>query len=185
MRLPLTICRQYKKLLKVRSSVITYSESSKTSVRNSSRKRGVPGRRTARKALLQVLYELDTTEHSIEESFDWVISEARLNDDGLNFVWEIAKGVQYASQTLDNEIEKYLPSWPVHQLSAVDRNILRIAIYEMSSNGGVSNKIAINEAVELAKKFGGDNSYKFVNGVLGSFISSKLQELDTLNQTDT
>lgn len=165
--------------------MITCSESGKTSVRNSSRKRGVPSRRTARRAILQVLYELDATDHSIEESFDLVISETPFNDDALNFVWRIAKGVQYASQTLDNEIEKYLPSWPVRQLSAVDRNILRIAIYEMTSNGGVPNKVAINEAVELAKRFGGDNSYRFVNGVLGSFISSKLQELDTLSQTDT
>ena len=154
--------------------MITRSESSNTSVRNSARKRGLPGRRAARRAILQVLYELDTTDHSIEESFDWVISETRLNDDGMNFAWEIAKGVQYASQTLDNEIEKHARSWPIYQLSAVDRNILRIAIYEMNSNGGVSNKVAINEAVELAKRFGGDNSYKFVNGVLGSFISSKL-----------
>lgn len=161
--------------------MITDTESSNTTVRKSSRRNGVAGRRTARKAILQILYELDTTAHPIEESFDWIISEARLNEDSMNFAWVTAKGVQYASQTLDNEIEKHTHRWPVHQLSAVDRNILRIAIYEMNSKGGVSNKVAINEAVELAKRFGGDNSYKFVNGVLASFISSK-QEFEALSQ---
>ncbi len=157
--------------------MITSTKSSKITEQKRSRRKSSAGRRTARAAVLQVLYELDTTDHPIEESFSWIVSEKRLNDDGVSFAWETTKGVQGASRSLDNEIKKHTARWPIYQLSAVDRNILRIAIYEMSSNGGVSEKVAINEAVELAKRFGGDNSYRFINGVLASFISSKLQGL--------
>lgn len=69
---------------------------------------------------------------------------------------------------LDNIIGRFAPAWPVEQLSPVDRNILRLAIFEFFIDNKVSAKIAINEAVELAKTFGSEGSHKFINGVLGS-----------------
>ena len=77
------------------------------------------------------------------------------------------------SQALDQVIQQFAPAWPVAQLAPVDRNILRIALLELLHNPDTPDKTAINEAVELAKVFGSDNSRKFVNGVLGSVIGNR------------
>jgi N utilization substance protein B len=72
---------------------------------------------------------------------------------------------------LDTLIQKYAPAWPVAQIAIVDRNILRIALYELSGATATPPKVAINEAVDLAKLFGSDNSSRFVNGVLGTAVA--------------
>ena len=72
------------------------------------------------------------------------------------------------ARKIDKNIQSFAPAWPIEQIPVVDRNILRLAIFEILLDNKVTVKIAINEAVELAKTFGSDNSSKFVNGVLGS-----------------
>ena len=125
-------------------------------------------RRKARIAALQSLYESDVSGH------DPLASVARLSDDaGLSeaqsaFARELVEGVIEQRQAIDDIIHRAAPQWPVEQLSAIDRNILRLAIREILMNNGAPIRAAINEAVELAKSFGSDNSAKFVNGVLGS-----------------
>ena len=84
-------------------------------------------------------------------------------------------GVRENKDAIDNQIRKFAPSFPVEQLSLIDRAILRLAIYELAFDKRVPVKVAINEAVELAKAFGNNNSAKFVNGVLGSVSSAILQ----------
>ena len=84
------------------------------------------------------------------------------------FARELVRGVLTNRERIDNMIQTYAPAWPVAQLAAIDRNILRLAIFEILFNNKVPVKAAINEAVELAKTFGSDNSPRFINGVLGS-----------------
>ena len=129
-------------------------------------------RRKARRALLQVLYEVDTVGHSLEESLGWVTEQAYLDKNSSSFIRHLAEEVIAQSDNLDDEIQRYAQSWPVEQLSPVDRNILRIAIYEVKRGKEVPLQVAINEAVELAKWFGGESSPRFINGVLGAVAES-------------
>ncbi len=129
-------------------------------------------RRRARRALLQVLYEVDASGHSVEESLRWVLEQLSLDEENVSFIEAIAKGVVENRERLDREIRRYAPTWPVPQLPVVDRNILRIAIYEVQVAQQVPPKVAINEAVELAKNFGTESLPRFVNGVLGSLMEA-------------
>ena len=129
-------------------------------------------RRRARRALLQVLYEVDTVGHSLEESLGWVTEQAPLDENSSSFIRHLAEEVITQSNDLDVEIQRYAQNWPVEQLSPVDRNILRIAIYEVKCGKEVPLQVAINEAVELAKRFGGESSPRFINGVLGAVAES-------------
>lgn len=128
------------------------------------------GRRRARRALLQVLYEVDTSGHPLDQTLEWVLAEATLSQQSRDFVHLLAKQVVEHRDELDKEIQRHAPAWPVNQLSVIDRNILRIAIYELKLGQETPPKVAINEAVELAKHFGSDGSQRFVNGVLGSMV---------------
>ena len=96
------------------------------------------------------------------------------NDHG--FSENIIKGVVKNLSAIDNYIKKYAPEWPIEQITIVDRNILRIGIYELKFASDIPPKVAINEAIELAKTFGGESSGKFVNGVLGSIYKDMQKE---------
>lgn len=134
-------------------------------------------RREARRALLQVLYEVDCSGHPLDTTLQWVLEQTQLSAVSRTFVQDLAAQVVAHSQELDKDIRRYAPAWPVEQIPAVDRNILRIAIYELKSATDTPPKIAINEAVELAKRFGGEGSQRFVNGVLGAVMRDLLNEL--------
>ena len=125
-------------------------------------------RRKARAIALQVLYEVDTTRHKVEDVLDRLLGEGDLSDDNSDFVRQLVGQAIQHREEVDNNIQRFAPAWPIDQISVIDRNILRLAISEILFDNRVTVKIAINEAVELAKKFGGENSSKFVNGVLGS-----------------
>ena len=127
-------------------------------------------RRWARRALLQVLYEVDSSGHAMEDTVPRVLERTRLNKETRVFVQQLAAQVMAHVEELGKEIQRHAPAWPVEQLSVVDRNILRIAIYEMKLANDTPPKVAINEAVELAKHFGGEGSPRFVNGVLGAVM---------------
>ena len=125
-------------------------------------------RRKARVIALQALYEIDSASHDIEGVITRLLAEAGLPEENAVFARELVRGVIQNKKKIDHNIQKFATAWPIHQIPVVDRNILRLAIFEILFDNKVSVKIAINEAVELAKKFGSDNSPKFVNGVLGS-----------------
>ncbi|MEE8442123.1 MAG: transcription antitermination factor NusB [Dehalococcoidia bacterium] len=131
-------------------------------------------RRKARRALLQVLYEVDASGHTLDDSLQWVTEQARLGEEGAAFVHELACQILAHYEELDEEIRRHAPSWPVEQLPVVDRNILRIAIFEVKFSKETPPKVAINEAVELAKHFSGESSRRFVNGVLGAIAASPM-----------
>jgi len=125
-------------------------------------------RRKARAIALQALYEVDSAGHGVEEVTERLLAEAEMPEENSAFVRETVSQVVRNREEIDGTIRKFAIAWPVAQIPVIDRNILRLAIFEILFDNRVSVKIAINEAVELAKKFGSDNSQKFVNGVLGS-----------------
>ena len=89
------------------------------------------------------------------------------------FTESLVKGVQKNITKIDETIEKYAPEWPLEQITVVDRNVLRIGIYELIYDQDIPSKVAINEAIELAKTFGGESSGKFINGVLGAIYKDR------------
>ncbi len=125
-------------------------------------------RHQARALAFQILYEVDASGHAAEETLTHLLSEERLTEENASFTRELVRGVIQNKKKIDQNIRSFAPAWPVEQLPAVDRNILRLAIFELLLDNKVSVKVAINEAVELAKTFGSEKSSKFVNGVLGS-----------------
>ena len=131
-------------------------------------------RHLSRSIAMQSLYEWDFfgKEGDFEKAVERNLKEfgPGLADENKNFIKEITKGVIEHLAEIDEIIKKTAPQWPLEQISIVDRNILRIGIYELlyGDKKAVPPKVAINEAIELAKGFGGENSGKFVNGVLGT-----------------
>ncbi len=125
-------------------------------------------RRKARIIALQALYEIDATGHEPETVLRNLLDEADLTEENGDFVRQLVQGVMRNQAQIDDNLHKFAPAWPIDQIAAIDRNILRLAILEILFDNSVPVKVSINEAVELAKSFGGDNSAKFVNGVLGS-----------------
>jgi N utilization substance protein B len=125
-------------------------------------------RRKARIAALQTLYELDCTRHKVEETSARLRARETLAHEALGFSEDLVKGVLEHKSELDELIKKFAPAFPVEQMSIVDRNILRLAIFETSFSDKTPTKVAINEAIELAKDFGSESSPRLINGILGS-----------------
>ena len=117
---------------------------------------------------LQALFELDTVGHSPETAVNRLVESTETAGETEKFALELVRGVIENRERIDETIRLTAPAWPLDQIAAVDRNILRLAIYEILIDNRVPMRAAINEAVELAKEFGGETSSKFINGVLGS-----------------
>jgi len=125
-------------------------------------------RRKARTIALKTLYEVDCVTHSAETVVERSLKEENLSEENNAFVRELVSGVTKNKHAIDSNIQKFAPALPVNQISPIDRNILRLAIFEILFDNKVPVKVAVSEAVELAKTFGSENSSRFVNGVLGA-----------------
>ena len=125
-------------------------------------------RTRARSLALQVLYEVDIVKHPPADIYKLRLEETPLSDELSDFARQIIFGVIPLTGTLDEIIAKYAPEWPLDQIAAIDRNILRMALWEFAVYHDTPIKVAINEAVELAKQFGSDSAPRFINGVLGA-----------------
>jgi N utilization substance protein B len=138
---------------------------------------------------LQVLYEIDLTGHDWRTSLeahaegDDVEEHGEASERVERFAKAAIEGVMASKQRIDDLIRKHAPMWPLEQLSAVDRNVLRLALHELLPGSAVPPKVVINEAVELAKEYGGAASGRFVNGVLGTALQ-ELAEARTNTSTD-
>ena len=128
-------------------------------------------RRKARSVVLQSLFAIDVRRDANEFSLDWLLEEEPLRSRPRAFAELVLEGVQTKRPFLDSVIQRYAPVWPVNQLPVVDRNILRIALFELLYHDDTPRKTAVNEAVELAKLFGSESSARFINGVLGSVMA--------------
>ena len=122
-------------------------------------------------AALQSLFAADVRGTWDDPTLEWLDEEEDLADSVEAFAQNLLTGVAKTYTGLDHVITRYAPAWPVSQLSVIDRNILRIALFELIYTPATPRKTAINEAVELAKIFGSESSARFVNGVLGSTMS--------------
>lgn len=130
-------------------------------------------RHLSRSIVLQSLFEWDLNDvekHDVEKVLDRNVEEFAPNKTDLPFMKKLLDGVLSKQSELDLIIEKAAPEWPIDRISPVDRNILRLGLFELlfADRAEVPAKVAINEAIELAKQFGGENSSRFVNGVLGA-----------------
>lgn len=131
---------------------------------------------------LQTLYEQELRLEAADKSFDSkeVLDRnvARYKEmiDDVPFIQQLVAGVTKQAPELDATLQPVAPEWPIDQIARMDRLVLRIGLYELQNEADVPPKVVINEAVELAKAFGGDNSSKFINGVLGTLL--RQQEAD-------
>jgi transcription antitermination protein NusB len=131
-------------------------------------------RRKARMLAVQALFELDFHNRPPDEAVEERLGDASLSPANQAFVRELVHGVLARKQEIDERLAAAAPQWPIEQIAHVDKNVLRLAIYElMSEDNPVPAKVAINEAVELARLLGSGTSPKFVNGVLGAVMSER------------
>ena len=149
-------------------------------------------RHLGRIVALQTLYEFEFRKESADESVD--VNEILTRNLGryetaiedTNFVDTLVNGVLKEQKAIDEKIQPIAPDWPIEQIARIDRNILRLGIYELLHQADVvPPKVAINEAVELAKAFGSDNSSKFVNGVLGTAYRTLVEGIEGAKNGDT
>lgn len=137
-------------------------------------------RRRARALALEVLYEIDLTCHTPEEA--WQGARARtpgLGGDGGEYAWRLVSGVMAHRAELDAAIAVRAREWTLERMAAVDRNVLRIGLYELLYVPEVPESVVANEAVELAKAYGTEDSARFVNGILGAAIRDGLRQSRT------
>lgn len=125
-------------------------------------------RRRARRVTLETLYEVDIADHQPDEVMAQRLEASPLENAGVEFTSELVHGVLEYQEAMDRLIARYAPEWPLDQMAVIDRNILRIAMYEFLVTDETPVKVAINEAVELAKVYGSDSAPRFINGVLGT-----------------
>ncbi len=136
----------------------------------------MPGiRRQARMIALQTLYENDIAQHIAAEVLQRHVEERQLQAPVVEYAKELVLGVSEHLDDIDADIQNAAREWPLQQMARIDKNILRLAIYEILFNNTVPAKAAINEAVELAKIFGSDTSSRFINGVLGTIFNRAQQ----------
>jgi N utilization substance protein B len=128
-------------------------------------------RRRARSQALQALYEIDSVGHPEDE----VIARygEDLSPEAREFMNQMVHGTLVSEEEVDSMLEESAPEWPISELAVIDRNILRLSVWELLIWGETPVKVAINEAVELAKKYGSDSAPRFVNGVLGTLASRR------------
>ncbi len=128
-------------------------------------------RHLGRTIIMQSLYQWDFRDKDMAElqrSLERNLKEFAPEFDDVPFVENTVNGILTNAEEIDALIAKYAPQWPIEQITLVDRNVLRIGIYELKFNPDIPARVSINEAIELAKTFGGESSGKFVNGVLGA-----------------
>ena len=134
--------------------------------------RASTGRRKSRVLALQVLYEVDGARHEPVRALESRLGEGPVTAAAEEYARKLIDGVLENRPEIDEIISRYAPAWPLDQMAMMDRNILRVAIFEIRMGGETPPKVAVNEAVELGKIFGADSSPKFVNGVLGSVLGA-------------
>ena len=129
-------------------------------------------RRKAREIALQALFQFDFTKNDDENLIEMLIKETKgLNQQSILFTREIIKGTIANLEAIDATIKTVSNDWKIERMAAVDRNIVRMAVYELKFNSeDTAPKIIINEAIEIAKIFSSDESSRFVNGILGALI---------------
>lgn len=126
----------------------------------------------ARRVALQALYEIDSAGHGVGDVLTNLLEHTDDNRRAKSYMMNLVKGVDANEVKLDTILQKYAPEWPIGQVAVIDRNILRIALFEMAVEDRTPVGVAIDEAIELAKLYGAENTPRFINGVLGSIADN-------------
>lgn len=142
-------------------------------------------RHQARSLALQILYEIDSTNHEAGDVLRHRLDADTQTEHTNQFVMRLVEGVLAHKTDLDTMIHRYASEWPLDQIAVIDRNILRIAAYELTTDTEVPVKVAINEAIELAKLFGTESTPRFINGVLGTLATHEGEHEPAANGSPT
>ncbi len=127
-------------------------------------------RRLARQVAFQTLFQIDLSKSDVESALAQRLDTVELSQENRDYVTTVVRGVYQQVHALDAQISMISKAWEVHRLGFIDRSILRLAIYEIVFMDGIPVGVAVNEAVELAKEFGDDESPRFINGLLGTVV---------------
>lgn len=131
-------------------------------------------RRLARETALQVLYQIDMNgeAHDIPKIIENWAAEFAVSEKSLEFTRRLVEGTLEKKKEIDEKISSTAHEWALDRMNAVDRNIMRLAIYEMMYCPDTPQRVSVNEAIEIAKRFGGEDSAKFINGILDKFMDA-------------
>ena len=125
------------------------------------------GRRVSREMALKALFQIDLVSTNLEDALKYTFENVELSDEVKEFSLILVRGVMSNLSEIDKVINNYTNNWSLERITNIDRSILRMAIYEILYLKNIPKSVSINEAVELAKKYGTKSSFSFVNGVLG------------------
>ncbi|MFZ5626447.1 MAG: transcription antitermination factor NusB [Bacillota bacterium] len=139
-------------------------------------------RRQGREAALQTLYQLDLSESDWQDTLVHLAEEFALPQEAVTFARELVTGVLSCRSQLDEEIEQRSEGWPVRRMGVVDRNILRLGAFELLHREDIPPAVAVNEAVELAKRYGDKDSSRFINGILGRMLKELKKDERSLSR---
>lgn len=133
-------------------------------------------RRKARELVLKVLYQKDSTGSNWKETFDYLSDEMGIDEEGRDFAKELIEGTLKNLKLINSKISKFSKHWQLPRISVVDRNILRLACYEMLFQNKIPHAVSIDEAIELGKKYSTEESKSFINGVLDGILKNLKKE---------
>lgn len=129
-------------------------------------KKVIPRRRIMREFVFKVIYQYDFTKNNIDEIFKNTLENEKLDSESEKVAWDFVRGIIEKIDSIDSLIKSHLINWAFERLSSIDKNILRLGTYELLYKDDIPIEVTLNEAIEIAKKFGSEKSGKFVNGVL-------------------
>jgi N utilization substance protein B len=129
------------------------------------------GRKASREIAMKLLYQLEIQKEDKEEQISTILDENELTDKDKAYVLDVIEGIEKNLLCIDKLIEKYSKGWKINRIPKVDLSILRLAIYEIKFREDIPSNVSINEAIDLAKKYSGEESGAFINGVLGKVFS--------------
>jgi len=132
-------------------------------------------RRAAREEAFKIIFQIDLSKNPWKEALARNLKDSDLSEEGRTFLKELVEGTMTHLAEIDAEITKYAQDWKLERMLSTDRNILRMSLYELKFQKEIPVGATVNEAVELAKIYGDDDSGRFVNGILGNIIRSSGQ----------
>ncbi|MEN6461230.1 MAG: transcription antitermination factor NusB [Syntrophomonas sp.] len=130
-------------------------------------------RRKAREVAFKVLFQVDQVEADPHKAFRYLIHDVQLAEKDRDFSWELVEGCMNHLEEIDEKISHYSKDWALERMSAVDKNVMRIASYEILFTEDAQSVVAIDEAIEISKRYGEENSGSFVNAILDKVLGEK------------
>lgn len=131
------------------------------------------GRKLAREETMKLLFQMEMNNDYSDDIVELYIDENEFTHDEEEYIRDAVETIKINLNDIDESIQKYIKGWKIHRLAKVDLSVLRIAVYELTYRKDIPMEVTINEAIEICKKYSTDESSKFINGILGSFVRKK------------